>query len=141
WDAYAQSKTANVLFAVEATNRWAADGITVNALQPGTVRSNLQRYITDEELHPRCCSRPHRSCRESAAATSKTATKQDQANPAPVVASPPTRSTLTRRRGSGRSPSRRWHPDDNPQYCVLYPDVTAARTMDDAGLRGTCAQM
>jgi len=26
--AYGQSKTANVLFAVEATRRWAADGIT-----------------------------------------------------------------------------------------------------------------
>ena len=50
WHAYAQSKTANVLFAVEATRRWANDGITANALQPGTVRSNLQRYITDEDL-------------------------------------------------------------------------------------------
>jgi NAD(P)-dependent dehydrogenase (short-subunit alcohol dehydrogenase family) len=50
WDAYAQSKTANVLFAVEATRRWASDGITANALQPGTVRSNLQRYITDDDL-------------------------------------------------------------------------------------------
>jgi NAD(P)-dependent dehydrogenase (short-subunit alcohol dehydrogenase family) len=50
WDAYAQSKTANVLFAVEATRRWAGDGITANALQPGTVRSNLQRYITDADL-------------------------------------------------------------------------------------------
>jgi NAD(P)-dependent dehydrogenase (short-subunit alcohol dehydrogenase family) len=50
WDAYAQSKTANVLFAVEATKRWRGDGITVNALQPGTVRSNLQRYISDEDL-------------------------------------------------------------------------------------------
>ncbi|MDT7794935.1 MAG: hypothetical protein QOD59_4376 [Mycobacterium sp.] len=50
WDAYAQSKTANVLFAVEATRRWESDGITANALQPGTVRSNLQRYITDDDL-------------------------------------------------------------------------------------------
>jgi NAD(P)-dependent dehydrogenase (short-subunit alcohol dehydrogenase family) len=50
WDAYAQSKTANVLFAVEATRRWEGDGITANALQPGTVRSNLQRYITDDDL-------------------------------------------------------------------------------------------
>jgi NAD(P)-dependent dehydrogenase (short-subunit alcohol dehydrogenase family) len=72
---------------------------------------------------PRCCSRAHRCSRESAAATSKTATKQDQASPAPVVASPPTRSTLTRRRGSGRSPCRRWHPDDKPRRCVLYPDA------------------
>jgi NAD(P)-dependent dehydrogenase (short-subunit alcohol dehydrogenase family) len=50
WDAYAQSKTANVLFAVEATRRWEGDGIATNALQPGTVRSNLQRYITDDDL-------------------------------------------------------------------------------------------
>jgi NAD(P)-dependent dehydrogenase (short-subunit alcohol dehydrogenase family) len=42
--AYGQSKTANVLFAVEATRRWAADGITANALMPGGVWTNLQRY-------------------------------------------------------------------------------------------------
>ncbi|WP_413810662.1 SDR family NAD(P)-dependent oxidoreductase [Streptomyces sp. OE57] len=45
WAAYAQSKTANVLFAVEATRRWAADGITVNALMPGAIKTNLQRHI------------------------------------------------------------------------------------------------
>ncbi|WP_433174995.1 SDR family NAD(P)-dependent oxidoreductase [Actinoallomurus sp. CA-150999] len=50
WAAYGQSKTANVLFAVEATKRWADDGITVNALMPGGIRTNLQRYITDEDL-------------------------------------------------------------------------------------------
>ncbi|CAO5153967.1 putative oxidoreductase [Frankia sp. AiPs1] len=50
WLAYGQSKTANVLFAVEATRRWAADGITVNALMPGGIRTNLQRHITEEEL-------------------------------------------------------------------------------------------
>jgi len=50
WSAYGQSKTANVLFAVEATRRWADDGITVNALMPGGIRTNLQRYISDEEL-------------------------------------------------------------------------------------------
>src|SRR5271154_3897091 len=48
--AYGQSKTANVLFAVEATRRWASDGITVNALMPGGIRTNLQRYVPDEEL-------------------------------------------------------------------------------------------
>ena len=37
WAAYAQSKTANILFAVEAAQRWAADGITVNALNPGRI--------------------------------------------------------------------------------------------------------
>ncbi len=50
WAAYGQSKTANVLFAVEASRRWAGDGITVNALMPGGIRTNLQRYITDEDL-------------------------------------------------------------------------------------------
>jgi NAD(P)-dependent dehydrogenase (short-subunit alcohol dehydrogenase family) len=50
WSAYSQSKTANVLFAVEATKRWADDGITANALMPGAIRTNLQRYVTEEEL-------------------------------------------------------------------------------------------
>ena len=30
-------KTANILFAVEAARRWAADGIAVNALNPGRI--------------------------------------------------------------------------------------------------------
>lgn len=50
WSAYGQSKTANVLFAVEATRRWADDGITANSLMPGAIRTNLQRHITDEDL-------------------------------------------------------------------------------------------
>ncbi|MFC5186402.1 SDR family NAD(P)-dependent oxidoreductase [Actinomadura harenae] len=44
WLAYGQSKTANVLFAVEATRRWAGDGITANALMPGAILTNLQRH-------------------------------------------------------------------------------------------------
>lgn len=50
WQAYGQSKTANVLFAVDATRRWADDGIYTNALMPGAIRTNLQRYISEEEL-------------------------------------------------------------------------------------------
>jgi NAD(P)-dependent dehydrogenase (short-subunit alcohol dehydrogenase family) len=50
WSAYGQSKTANVLFAVEATRRWSGDGILVNAVMPGSIRTNLQRHVTDEEL-------------------------------------------------------------------------------------------
>jgi NAD(P)-dependent dehydrogenase (short-subunit alcohol dehydrogenase family) len=42
--AYAQSKTANVLFAVEASRRWAPDGITANALNPGAILTRLQRH-------------------------------------------------------------------------------------------------
>ncbi|MEH1057837.1 SDR family NAD(P)-dependent oxidoreductase [Micromonospora sp. CPCC 206171] len=51
WEAYGQSKTANVLFAVELTRRWTDDGITSNALMPGAIRTNLQRYISEEELN------------------------------------------------------------------------------------------
>ena len=43
--AYGQSKTANVLFAVEATRRWADDGITSNALMPGGILTALQRHL------------------------------------------------------------------------------------------------
>ena len=50
WAAYGQSKTANVLFAVEATRRWAADGVAANALMPGAIRTSLQRYVTDADL-------------------------------------------------------------------------------------------
>ncbi|WP_231263337.1 SDR family NAD(P)-dependent oxidoreductase [Nocardioides alpinus] len=42
--AYGQSKTANVLFAVEATRRWADLGITANALMPGGVWTKLQQH-------------------------------------------------------------------------------------------------
>lgn len=50
WQAYGQSKTANVLFAVEASRLWADDGITANSLMPGAIRTNLQRYVSEEEL-------------------------------------------------------------------------------------------
>jgi NAD(P)-dependent dehydrogenase (short-subunit alcohol dehydrogenase family) len=53
WTAYGQSKTANVLFAVEAGKRWAADGITVNALNPGRIPdTNLSRHIGDVRNAP-----------------------------------------------------------------------------------------
>lgn len=50
WSAYGQSKTANVLFAVEATRRWAGDGITANALMPGGIMTALQRHVPDEVI-------------------------------------------------------------------------------------------
>jgi NAD(P)-dependent dehydrogenase (short-subunit alcohol dehydrogenase family) len=43
--AYRQSKTAVVLFAVEATKRWAASGITANACNPGAIKTNLTQHI------------------------------------------------------------------------------------------------
>jgi NAD(P)-dependent dehydrogenase (short-subunit alcohol dehydrogenase family) len=51
--AYGQSKTANVLFAVAATARWAADGITANAVMPGSIATNLQRHVDEADLERR----------------------------------------------------------------------------------------
>jgi NAD(P)-dependent dehydrogenase (short-subunit alcohol dehydrogenase family) len=50
WLAYGQSKTANVLFAVEANRRWSGEGITANAVHPGAIPTNLSRHMTSDEL-------------------------------------------------------------------------------------------
>ncbi|MEV5704484.1 SDR family NAD(P)-dependent oxidoreductase [Actinoallomurus sp. NPDC052274] len=53
WAAYSQSKTANILFAVEAARRWGADGIAVNALNPGRIdTTNLGRHIGEPTNAP-----------------------------------------------------------------------------------------
>jgi len=74
WVAYSQSKTANVLFAVEATRRWANDGITANALNPGGIRTALQRYQSLEDMESmemrRIASRVEWKTPEQGAATS-----------------------------------------------------------------------
>jgi NAD(P)-dependent dehydrogenase (short-subunit alcohol dehydrogenase family) len=50
-EAYGQSKTANVLFAVEASRRWERTQITVNAVHPGAVlESNLSRHMDPDLL-------------------------------------------------------------------------------------------
>jgi NAD(P)-dependent dehydrogenase (short-subunit alcohol dehydrogenase family) len=51
WLAYGQSKTANVLFAVEAAKRWASDGVIANSLMPGGIHTNLQRH-QEENMTP-----------------------------------------------------------------------------------------
>ncbi|WP_085915598.1 MULTISPECIES: SDR family NAD(P)-dependent oxidoreductase [Pseudonocardia] len=48
WSAYGQSKTANVLFAVAATTRWATEGIVANAVMPGGIMTGLQRHVPAE---------------------------------------------------------------------------------------------
>ena len=48
--AYGQSKTANALFAVGVTRRWASEGILSNSLMPGGIWTNLQRHWDPEEL-------------------------------------------------------------------------------------------
>lgn len=42
--AYAESKSANILFAQEAARRWSAHGIFANAVLPGSALTGLQRY-------------------------------------------------------------------------------------------------
>lgn len=42
--AYGESKTADVLLAVEADRRWSGDGIRANAVHPGAIATNLQKH-------------------------------------------------------------------------------------------------
>jgi NAD(P)-dependent dehydrogenase (short-subunit alcohol dehydrogenase family) len=45
--AYGRSKTANVLFAVEFDRRHKARGVRATAVHPGTIQTELGRYMTD----------------------------------------------------------------------------------------------
>ena len=47
--AYARSKTANSLFAVEAHRRWSGEGIVANAVNPGGVATGLQRHFSTRQ--------------------------------------------------------------------------------------------
>src|SRR5262249_48881540 len=42
--AYAESKSANILFAQEATRRWGGERIFANAVLPGSALTGLQRF-------------------------------------------------------------------------------------------------
>ncbi|GAY07401.1 SDR family NAD(P)-dependent oxidoreductase [Pseudonocardia sp. N23] len=44
WTAYGQSKTGDVLLAVEATRRWNDGGIVANSLNPGAIATGLQKH-------------------------------------------------------------------------------------------------
>ena len=89
WSAYGQSKTANILFAVAASSRWADDGIAANSLMPEiSVRGcsamfrrsrwpSWQRALSGRprrrgQLH-RYSSRVHLCSKASAVGTSSTA--------------------------------------------------------------------
>ncbi|MGW4072342.1 hypothetical protein ACWELB_02275 [Streptomyces asiaticus] len=51
WTSYGQSKTANILFAVGAAERWADDSITANALMPGNIGdTSLARHVDPQQL-------------------------------------------------------------------------------------------
>jgi NAD(P)-dependent dehydrogenase (short-subunit alcohol dehydrogenase family) len=47
--AYAQSKTANSLFTVEATRQWAPERIVANAVNPGGIKTGLQRNFSPRQ--------------------------------------------------------------------------------------------
>ncbi len=49
WEAYGQSKTANALFAVALSERFAADGILSNAVMPGGILTGLQKHLSRED--------------------------------------------------------------------------------------------
>ena len=127
--AYAQSKTANVLFAVAAARHWSDDGIEVNALHPGAIAdSNLSRYYTRRNSTrsarpggtasrrsprarpPASMWLPRPGSTAWSAGTSRTVRKTPPTTrppPAPTPPGlPPTRSTPKQRNGSGPSPSR-----------------------------------
>lgn len=46
--AYGRSKTANILFAVAFNRRFRERGVRATAVHPGTIDTNLGRYMTDE---------------------------------------------------------------------------------------------
>ena len=50
WSAYGQSKTANALFAVGASARWADDGIVANSCMPGGIWTGLQKHWDPDVL-------------------------------------------------------------------------------------------
>jgi NAD(P)-dependent dehydrogenase (short-subunit alcohol dehydrogenase family) len=57
WEAYGQSKTANVLFAVELDRRGQGSDIRAFAVHPGGIITDLLRHMTDEDLRANGLSR------------------------------------------------------------------------------------
>jgi NAD(P)-dependent dehydrogenase (short-subunit alcohol dehydrogenase family) len=50
WSSYGQSKTANVLFAVELERRLGGRGVHANALHPGVIGTDLSRHMAAEDF-------------------------------------------------------------------------------------------
>jgi NAD(P)-dependent dehydrogenase (short-subunit alcohol dehydrogenase family) len=50
WQAYGQSKTANVLFSVALNKRLADRGVTANAVHPGMIMTELGRHLVPEDI-------------------------------------------------------------------------------------------
>ena len=50
WNAYGQAKSANALMALGLHQRYAAQGITANAVHPGGIMTGLQKFLPIEEM-------------------------------------------------------------------------------------------
>jgi len=50
WSSYGQSKTANILLAVELERRLGSCGVHANAIHPGTIATELARHMDRENL-------------------------------------------------------------------------------------------
>jgi NAD(P)-dependent dehydrogenase (short-subunit alcohol dehydrogenase family) len=50
WEAYGQSKTANILFAVALDARAEPHGVRAFAVHPGVIRTDLARHLSQEEF-------------------------------------------------------------------------------------------
>jgi NAD(P)-dependent dehydrogenase (short-subunit alcohol dehydrogenase family) len=88
WEAYGQSKTANILFTVELERRFGADGIHAYAVHPGMIATKLGRHLDRsdyETLKARAKASPagglpgYKSIAEGAATTIYAATSPDVA--------------------------------------------------------------
>ncbi|MFE1664647.1 SDR family NAD(P)-dependent oxidoreductase [Microbacterium sp. P02] len=82
--AYGQSKTANVLFALEVTKRWALHGITAAAVMPGGIWTNLQRHWDPAVLADMKRRYPTKSAAQGAATSVYVATRAPLTPGAPV---------------------------------------------------------
>ncbi|KAJ3032642.1 Fructose-2,6-bisphosphatase [Rhizophlyctis rosea] len=49
WKAYGQSKTANILFAIELNRQLKGTGVEAFSLHPGAILTGLQRYMPEQE--------------------------------------------------------------------------------------------
>ncbi|MEO5852296.1 MAG: SDR family NAD(P)-dependent oxidoreductase [Nocardioides sp.] len=82
--AYGQSKTANVLFALEATRRWATDGVVAKAVMPGGIWTNLQRHWDPSVLASMKATYPGKSPEQGAATSLVVATSPEITADGPV---------------------------------------------------------
>ncbi|GAY17834.1 SDR family NAD(P)-dependent oxidoreductase [Mycobacterium sp. shizuoka-1] len=77
WQAYGQSKTANVLFAVEAERRWGPRGVHSFAVHPGVVVTELARHMTRDDYSGRLANLDVTDVDHGAATTVWAATSTD----------------------------------------------------------------